>query len=198
MEVNSFLWKLFQLNSCGFNATLHFSTYEGRIYANMNADLGFPLHAWTDFEGSRRNTFNPSRIRRRTRRRKRQPNPIKDVSAVITVPNVDSAEASSPSLAPSTDVVDTDLSSLSLEPSTVNQLSDDEESLPDPNWTWTEPTEEDILEYMRNFPQNFKQEPFNSVPFNSNMLHESQDNMLTTNTRTSRDVVNQPQHSLNL
>ena len=198
MEVNSFLWKLFQLNSCGFNATLHFSTYEGRIYANMNADLSFPLHDWTDFEGSRRNTFNPSRIRRRTRRRKRQPNPIKDVSAVITVPNVDSAEASSPSLAPSTDVVDTDLSSLSLEPSTVNQLSDDEESLPDPNWTWTEPTEEDILEYMRNFPQNFKQEPFNSVPFNSNMLHESQDNMLTTNTRTSRDVVNQPQHSVNL
>ena len=65
-EMNSFVIKLSQLNSCGLNACVNFNAYGGRVYASLHADLG-DLEA-KDYPQPRK-MQKPSRLRRRIRRR---------------------------------------------------------------------------------------------------------------------------------
>ena len=189
MEVNSFIWKLYQLNRCGLNANLQFNAYEGRIYANLSVDLGYPMHDWTILDDQRRNRFSRSRIRRRARRRKQQCNSSNDVdvtamNTVTTNHDANNCDVSSFTPSQSSDVVDSEATPLSLEPPSVDQLtSDDSESLPDPEWTWTEPTEEDILDYLRRFPQSS-----NPEPPNSSALHGSPEDLVADYKHTDKEL----------
>ena len=69
-EMNSFMMKLSQLNSCGFNACLQFNSFEGRIYVNMSADLGCNVqNDWSEtWHNVEKKMWKPSRIKRRLRR----------------------------------------------------------------------------------------------------------------------------------
>ena len=67
-ETNSFLSKLLQLNSCGFNAQLYFNACGGRVYVNLNADLGYDFGIRGQSPSCVKKRPSPSRIRRRLRR----------------------------------------------------------------------------------------------------------------------------------
>ena len=58
--------------------------------------------------------------------------------------------------------------------------------MPDSHLTWTEPTEEDILQYMQNIPQNLNGEPLNS----SLLLHESREKILASDGSTVKRNLN--------
>ena len=75
-EMNSFLTKLSQLNNCGFNASLHFNSYEGRIYVNLNADLGhFLQNDWNEtWNTVQKRMSKPSRIKRLLKRKQNKMN----------------------------------------------------------------------------------------------------------------------------
>ena len=69
-ELNSFLMKLSQLNSCGFNANLQFNSHNGRIYVHLSADLGYyGQNEWSEkWNTVEEKMCKPSRVKRRLRR----------------------------------------------------------------------------------------------------------------------------------
>ena len=63
-EMQSFIWKLSQLAHAGFNASLNFNFYQGRMFVNFSSDLGeFQVPV------KRSKHVKPSQIRRNKRRR---------------------------------------------------------------------------------------------------------------------------------
>ena len=73
-EMASFLSKLSQLNSFGFNAQLNFNACGGRKFVNMEADLS---HASDYCQYLPKTRTKPSRLRRRRRRQAHRENPPK-------------------------------------------------------------------------------------------------------------------------
>ena len=66
--IQSFIWKFSQLSNSGVNVELRFNCVNGRVNANLTADIGSskPESAPRSFSGCK---SKPSRIRRRNRRR---------------------------------------------------------------------------------------------------------------------------------
>ena len=82
-EINSFMSKLMQLNSFGFNANLNLSAYGGTIYVNLQVDLGPDDSNLQGKAPSSCKKSNSSRVRRRLRRKEACQN-----SDVIKEPNL--------------------------------------------------------------------------------------------------------------
>ena len=79
-EMNSFTSKLSQLNYCGYNATLNFHTFNGRMYASLHADLGSAELTYSYDQQQFKKKTKPSRIRRRMRRKHASNNTEKNIT----------------------------------------------------------------------------------------------------------------------
>ena len=147
-EMHSFLTKLSQLNNCGFNANLHFNCYEGRIYVNLNADLGFfPQNDWSEtWNTAERKMAKPSRIKRRLRRKQTMDSKCNNSDTMVAAadsPQADKKESAPVNVSPS---ANDDSLDVPQQFSIDESLADTEE--PEPGWVWTPPTDDDIRHYL--------------------------------------------------
>ena len=151
-ELHSFVEKLSQLHYCGINASLNLNTYNGKMYASLHAELNS-----SEMEYDARNFYaqpqpkktKPSRLKRQLQRKQAFNNNTNEVS---TPPAEVGSESADTNLLP-----DNDQSLLSSKPNIVGDASEmcdltcGEPALGinDDGTPWTPPSEEDILEYLR-------------------------------------------------
>ena len=180
LEINSFVSKLMQMNSLGLNACLNLQAYHGRVYVNLQADLGHDNnYNYCQTRTNERN-HSSSRQRRRLRRRRKAFKKAsngheateKDVTrsesdsykTELEVQERRSVESSVNSSEPRSftgNSAEQDMDASLLEqsahkkiesaatpPSPIRPSTDDDEN-EESTWTWTPPSEEDILHYMR-------------------------------------------------
>ena len=151
LEINSFVSKLMQLNSFGLNASLSFQAHCGRIFVNLQADLGHgdSYHNGNNYHNVQTQTRvkkqSPSR-RRRLRRRKASREASKGHDDAKDDVDHSEPEPYQPQHKgeEEQDSVELDINYSQQEQPSNN--SDDEDEM---NWTWTPPTEDDILHYLR-------------------------------------------------
>ena len=102
-EIHSFISKFMQLTSLGLNGNVNFSSNGGRLFVNLNVDLGNhltpPSHSFTSSP-----KVKPSRVRRRKRRENARVNSCGKSAEVSnnddsTVQSIDEIDASNDSSA---------------------------------------------------------------------------------------------------
>ena len=160
-EMSSFMMKLSQLNSCGFNACLQFNSFEGRIYVNMSADLGCNVqNDWSEtWHNVEKKMWKPSRIKRRLRRKNTNGTSLNnsDKGAAHRVTECNETEtvafnavSGHACFNKNGDTHDETNVVLSTQSSSQELLSEEspEESDTEPGWVWTPPSDDDIRHYI--------------------------------------------------
>ena len=189
-ELTSFVSKLTQLNSYGCNANLNFNANAGRIQVALHADFGYDL---TNDNNPSMKAPKPSRVRRR-QRRKQASQDSREESESFNISNDDNQtaalldepsefnEPNKMSQAPTVSDQNCDGENLTETNSNTtaevkSSLSGDED---EEQWTWTPPSEEDMLLYMKEhgYILGSCQEHSSQTQFNRpSILHGSSSNL---------------------
>ena len=155
-EMYSFVAKLSQLTYCGINASLNLHTVNGRVYASLHADLGCSTD--TMYVAQNYHTYKrtkPSRLKRQAQRKKAFENGEKE-DATPSIDTKSESDAIKPvptkasstiedQIVVSTDTIISEDSSSCSEPFGEHFPAQDD----DTPWTWTPPSPEDMLHYLR-------------------------------------------------
>ena len=134
LELDSFISKLLQLNSCGFYANLNLNANGGRVFATLSVDLSDTFqYGWSDIGQHGKRRSNRSRNNRRLRR-KQQREASTDVAA--SSPEKVMSEAT---LSKADSTVDNGHNAVSIFPSSSSEKLPYEQAEALPT-QWTKPT----------------------------------------------------------
>ena len=165
IEINSFISKLLQLNNYGYHADLHFNAFGGRIRVNMSADLGFDsCDGWRPSQYQECNRRRPNQSRRNRRLRRKQQREcttdaaVNNCSSTVITEDAHSQFQTDAHTATHSLSLQSELSSEIEEPKSESFAESDDNTAAhclslnpedEEPWTWTPPSEEDMLLYIQ-------------------------------------------------